>query len=114
MLLGRVIASPELWVSRYNVIVSVLRPSARWQSPQVVLESSGHYYWPLASHLHRRGYGVSVVNPLQAKYFAKSRSHCLEWRFTRAAEYGGFEPSKRPPSLHCHLGHQRAAGKGGD
>lgn len=65
----------------------------RWlerQSPvkRVVLESSGHDYWPLASHIHRRGYGVSVVNPLQAKYFAKSRSHCLEWRFTRAAEYG--------------------------
>src|SRR5258708_19115819 len=50
----------------------------RWlerQGPveRVVLESSGHYYWPLASHLHRRGYGVGVVNPLQAKYFAKSR-----------------------------------------
>ena len=40
---------------------------------RVVLESSGHYYWPLASHLHRRGYQVAVVNPLQAKYFAKSR-----------------------------------------
>ena len=39
----------------------------RWlerQGPvgRVVLESSGHYYWPLASHLHRRGYGVAVVN----------------------------------------------------
>src|SRR6266566_8118882 len=50
----------------------------RWlkrQGPveRVVLESSGHYYWPLASHLHRRGYRVAVVNPLQAKYFAKSR-----------------------------------------
>jgi len=40
---------------------------------RVVLESSGHYYWPLASHLHRGGYQVAVVNPLQAKYFAKSR-----------------------------------------
>jgi transposase len=40
---------------------------------RVVLESSGHYYWPLASHLHRGGYRVAVVNPLQAKYFAKSR-----------------------------------------
>ena len=50
----------------------------RWlehQAPveRVVLESSGHYYWPLASHLHRRGYPVAVVNPLRAKYFAKSR-----------------------------------------
>jgi Transposase len=50
----------------------------RWlerQGPveRVVLESSGHYYWPLASHLQRRGYRVAVVNPLRAKYFAKSR-----------------------------------------
>jgi len=50
----------------------------RWlglQGPveRVVLEASGHYYWPLASHLHRRGYQVAAVNPLQAKYFAKSR-----------------------------------------
>jgi transposase len=50
----------------------------RWlerQGPveRVVFESSGHYYWPLASHLHRRGYQVAVVNPLRAKYFAKSR-----------------------------------------
>jgi transposase len=50
----------------------------RWlerQGPveRVVFESSGHYYWPLASHLHRLGYPISVVNPLRAKYFAKSR-----------------------------------------
>ena len=40
---------------------------------KVVVESSGHYWWPLASHLHRRGIPVAVVNPLEAKYFAKSR-----------------------------------------
>src|SRR5258708_23682591 len=50
----------------------------RWlerQGPveRVVLESSGHYYWPLASHLHRRGFGLAVVNPMQAKYWGKSR-----------------------------------------
>ena len=39
----------------------------------VVMESSGHYWLPLASHLHRRGVPVAVVNPLEAKYFAKSR-----------------------------------------
>jgi transposase len=39
----------------------------------VVMESSGHYWWNLASHLRRRGYEVAVVNPLEAKYFAKSR-----------------------------------------
>ena len=49
-----------------------------WMSRQgevelVVVESSGHYWWPLASHLRQRGVAVAVVNPLKAKYFAKSR-----------------------------------------
>jgi transposase len=45
------------------------------QSPVslVVMESSGHYWLPLASHLRRRGVPFAVVNPLEAKYFAKSR-----------------------------------------
>jgi transposase len=40
---------------------------------RVVMESSGHYWLPLASHLRRGGVSVSVVNPLAAKYFARSR-----------------------------------------
>jgi transposase len=43
------------------------------QVDKVVLESSGHYWWPLASHLQQQGIPVAVVNPLKAKYFAKSR-----------------------------------------
>ena len=39
----------------------------------VTMESSGHYWMPLASHLGRRAVPVAVVNPLAAKYFAKSR-----------------------------------------
>jgi transposase len=39
----------------------------------VTMESSGHYWMPLASHLRRRMVPVAVVNPLAAKYFAKSR-----------------------------------------
>ncbi len=39
----------------------------------VTMESSGHYWMPLASHLRARGLPVAVVNPLAAKYFAKSR-----------------------------------------
>lgn len=39
----------------------------------VVMESSGHHWMPLASHLGRRGVPVALVNPLAAKYFAKSR-----------------------------------------
>jgi transposase len=39
----------------------------------VTMESSGHYWMPLASHLRRHGIPVAVVNPLAAKYFARSR-----------------------------------------
>ena len=39
----------------------------------IVMESSGHYWMALASHLARRGIPVTVVNPLAAKYFARSR-----------------------------------------
>ncbi|HEV8699455.1 MAG TPA: IS110 family transposase [Candidatus Limnocylindrales bacterium] len=39
----------------------------------VTMESSGHYWMPIASHLRRRDVPVAVVNPLAAKYFAKSR-----------------------------------------
>jgi transposase len=40
---------------------------------RVVMESSGHYWMPLAQALHRDGLAVAVVNPLEAKYFGKSR-----------------------------------------
>jgi transposase len=39
----------------------------------VAMESSGHYWMPLASHLRRHDVPVAVVNPLAAKYFARSR-----------------------------------------
>jgi len=39
----------------------------------VTMESSGHYWMPLASHLRQHEIPVAVVNPLAAKYFAKSR-----------------------------------------
>src|SRR5262245_47494298 len=31
---------------------------------RVVMESSGHYWMPLASHLGRRGVAVAMVNPV--------------------------------------------------
>ena len=39
----------------------------------MTMESSGHYWMPLASHLRRHDIPVAVVNPLAAKYFARSR-----------------------------------------
>ncbi|MFV2064079.1 MAG: transposase [Chloroflexota bacterium] len=38
----------------------------------VTMESSGHYWMALTAHLQGRGVPVALVNPLMAKYFAKS------------------------------------------
>lgn len=40
---------------------------------RITMESSGHYWMGLASHLRGGPVPVTVVNPLGAKYFAKSR-----------------------------------------
>src|SRR4029077_6885349 len=50
----------------------------RWMARQgaverIVVESSGHYWQTLASHLRAAGHPVAVVNPITAKYFAKRR-----------------------------------------
>ena len=52
----------DTWLDRQPEAVSL-----------VTMESSGHYWMPLAAHLGRRALPLSVVNPLAAKYFAKSR-----------------------------------------
>lgn len=55
------------------------RELARWMDrlaepvSLVVMESSGHYWYNLASHLHHAGVPVAVVNPLESKYFGKRR-----------------------------------------
>ena len=55
-------ASLDAWLARQAEPVTL-----------VTMESSGHYWMPLASHLRRQSVPVAVVNPLAAKYFAKSR-----------------------------------------
>ncbi len=55
-------AALDAWLERQPERVSL-----------VTMESSGHYWMALASHLRRRDVPVAVVNPLAAKYFAKSR-----------------------------------------
>jgi|SRR2546430_7832220 len=51
----------DTWIARQGAI------------ERIVLESSGHYWQPLASHLRAAGHPVAVINPLVAKYFAKRR-----------------------------------------
>lgn len=68
----------ERRVLRFGADRAGFRDLAAWlarQGPvsQVVMESSGHYWMPLAGELHRTGVPVAIVNPLEAKYFAKSR-----------------------------------------
>jgi transposase len=55
-------AALDAWLERQSEPVTL-----------VTMESSGHYWMSLASHLRRRDVPVVVVNPLAAKYFAKSR-----------------------------------------
>jgi transposase len=55
-------AALDIWLARQPEPVTL-----------VTMESSGHYWMPLASHLRRRDIAVAVVNPLAAKYFARSR-----------------------------------------
>ena len=38
----------------------------------VVMEATGNYWLRLALHLHDAGFGVSVINPAQAHYFAQA------------------------------------------
>ena len=40
---------------------------------RVVMESSGHYWFALASHLRRHEVPVAVINPVASKYFARRR-----------------------------------------
>lgn len=41
---------------------------------RVVMESSGHFFFGIASHLRRRGLPVAVISPVSSKYFAKRRA----------------------------------------
>src|SRR3989304_5802574 len=56
------VPAPDLWLERQAEPVTL-----------VTMESSGHYWMSLASHLGRHDIPVAVVNPLAAKYFARSR-----------------------------------------
>jgi transposase len=51
----------ERWLSRHGPI------------DRVVMESSGHYWLPLAAALHRVAVPVAIVNPVSAKAFGKRR-----------------------------------------
>jgi transposase len=71
---------------------------------RVVVESSGHYWWPLASHLRRRGVPVAVVNPLEAKYFAKSRLQRSKSDPADARTLAALGMREQPPAREPLLG----------
>ena len=65
-------------VLRFGADRAGLGDLERWLSRQgpvdrVVMESSGHYWMPLAAALHRQAVPVAVVNPVSAKAFGKRR-----------------------------------------
>ena len=65
-------------VLRFGADRAGLAELERWLARQgpvdrVVMESSGHYWIPLAAALHRQAIPVAVVNPMTAKAFGKRR-----------------------------------------
>jgi transposase len=65
-------------VLRFSADRAGLAEFERWLAQhgpidRVVMESSGHYWLPLAAALHRQAVPVAVVNPVSAKAFGKRR-----------------------------------------
>ena len=57
----------------YGQLVKQLTRVASADHIQVVLEATGNYWLSFAEYLHQAGLVVSVLNPIQAKHFAKAR-----------------------------------------
>ena len=65
-------------VLRFSADRAGLRDLEQWLTrrgpvDRVVMESSGHYWLPLAAALHRASVPVAIVNPVSAKAFGKRR-----------------------------------------
>ena len=65
-------------VLRFSSDRTGLADLERWLARQgpvdrVVMESSGHYWLPLAAALHRQSVPVAIINPVSAKAFGKRR-----------------------------------------
>jgi transposase len=59
---------------KFDSTLSGMEAFIKWipQGTQCVMESTGTYHLHLATFLHERGIGVSVVNPLSVKRFSQS------------------------------------------
>jgi transposase len=70
--------SAQKAVLRFRADRAGLAELRTWLEPhgpieRVVIESSGHYWLPLAAALHRAALPVAIVNPVSARHFAKRR-----------------------------------------
>lgn len=63
--------SIEQTAAGYATLCQRLPSCSTPQQTLVVLEATGTYWLGLAWYLHERGYAVSVLNPAQARYFAR-------------------------------------------
>lgn len=55
----------------HRALLRQLRQLAPVEQTRVVMEATGNYWLALALALHEAGFAVSVLNPTQAKHFAK-------------------------------------------
>lgn len=62
-----------------------------------VMEATGAYYCALAAFLHEHGQGLSVVNPLSVKYFARMRMKRAKTDKADCQLLSEYGVSERPP-----------------
>ena len=84
--------------SDYTRLMQQLRRQATPAETLVVMEATGVYWLALADALHRQGFQVGVINPLQARRFAQlhlqhAKTDAIDARLLAA--YAGLVPYPR-------------------
>ncbi len=69
------------------------------------MEASGPYYLPLASFLHQQGLGVSVVNPLVVRHYAKMLFSRTKTDKKDAALIADYAQNQQPARWEPEAGH---------
>ncbi len=95
--------------SDYTRLMQQLRRQATPAETLVVMEATGVYWLALADALHRQGFQVGVINPLQARRFAQlhlqhAKTDAIDARLLAAyAQHMQPTPWTPPPAIYYHL-----------
>ncbi|MBQ1323682.1 MAG: IS110 family transposase [Erysipelotrichaceae bacterium] len=72
---GEVLLSPEdVAHTRKDLddLDEKLKKAGRKEDMKVVMEATGIYHWPVFDYLEKKGYFISVINPLKMKLFSRT------------------------------------------